>query len=256
MSRDQVNIEQVRHYWNENPHEYQVSAHPPGTVEYFKDIESYYEKKHGYLYELIDYKSLEGKRVLEIGCGLGVEPVILAQSGALVTALDISDFAVEMTKKNLEVHNVKAEVFRGNGECLDFQDESFDTVLCISSLPYTPNPGTMIGEIHRVLKKGQNAYIVVYNSNSWLNLLFKLSGKESYRENAPIFKQHSKEELEKLLNVFLDVSITTARFPYKTDRDNKIQTLIFNSILVPLVNSIPKKYLKNYGHHIIAKAVK
>lgn len=256
MSGDNNLIELIRNYWNEHQYEYQISKHPPGTIEYFNDIELYYEKKHGYMNEIIDYNNLEGKKVLEIGCGLGVQPVKLAKAGADVTAIDISDFAVEMTKKNLEVHNLKAEVFRGNGERLEFDDRNFDTVLSISSLPYTPNPEIMISEIHRVLKIGREAYIVLYNSNSWLNLLFKLSGKESYRENAPVFKQHSIEEFKRLLISFSNVSITTARYPFKTERDNKIHTLLYNTVLVPAINSLPNKYLKNHGHHMIAKVFK
>lgn len=256
MSGDYVDIELIRQYWNKNPHEYKVSKHPPGNIEYFNDIEHYYWKKHGYLDEHIDYNSLKGKKVLEIGCGIGVEPVKLVKAGAQVTAVDISDFAVDMTKKDLELHNLNAQVMRENGESLEFEDETFDTVLSISSLPYTPNPEKMISEIHRVLKKGHNAYIVVYNSNSWLNLLLKLTGKESFRQNAPVFKEHSIQEIESLLGYFSELTISTARFPFKTDRDNKIHTILYNSVLVPAINSIPKKYLKNYGHHIIAKVVK
>ena len=254
MPRDVKEI--IREYWNELPHEYQVSKHPPGTLDYFKDIETYYGKKHGYLNKIIDYKSLEGKNILEIGSGLGVESVKLAKAGAVVTAVDISDFAVEMLKKNLEVHNAAAQVLRADGECLEFQDESFDQVLCISSLPYTPHPQRMISEIHRVLKKGHTACIVIYNSNSWLNILFDIFRNKSYRESAPVFKQHSIREFEAQLSCFSQFSITTDRFPIKTERDNKIHTHLYNSVFVPAINLIPKKYLKNYGHHMIAKVIK
>ncbi len=249
-------IEHIREYWNKNPHEYQVSKHPPGTIDYFNDIKAYYEKKHGYLNGAIDYRSLEGKRILEIGCGLGNELVKLANSGAIVTGIDISDFAVEMSRKNVEIRNLKAQVYRTDGEYMEYEDESFDVVFAISSIPYTPNPEKMIQEIHRVLKKEHEAYLVLYNSDSWLNLLFKTFNSKSYREEAPVFKQHKTEELKSLLSSFSEVRITTDRFPIKADRDNKIQTVLYNKLFVPAFNLIPKRFLKSYGHHIIVKVVK
>ena len=255
-SEEFTEIELIREYWNEHPHEYRLSKHSPGTVEYFMDIKSSYDKKYGYNREFVDYESLKGKKILEIGCGLGIDLVQFAKAGAITTGMDISDFAVEMSRKNLEIHNLKADVFRGDGEYLAFEDESFDSVFAISSIPYTQNPEKMIREIHRVLKKGGEAYLVVYNSGSWLNMLFRIFNMKSQREDAPAFHKYSIKEFERLLRVFSGVKITTDRFPIKTDRDNKIHTALYNNIFVPIFNLIPKKYLKSYGHHTIAIAVK
>ena len=69
------------------------------TIDYFLDVESYYSKKYGYLKKYIDYGSLSGKKGLDIGCGVGNDLVKIAKSGAAVTGVDISDLAVEMSKK-------------------------------------------------------------------------------------------------------------------------------------------------------------
>ena len=61
MNRDSNNlsseelsqIEQIREYWNQNPHEYQVSKSPPGTIDYFLDVESYHNRKFSYLKKLL-----------------------------------------------------------------------------------------------------------------------------------------------------------------------------------------------------------
>jgi len=132
----------------------------------------------------------------------------------------------------------------------------FDFVFVISTVSYTPNPDKMVREIHRVLKKGSEAYLIVYNSNSWMNILYKVFNIKLPREEAPAFNQYSIKQFEELLNCFSDIEITTDRFPYKTDKDNKISTVLYNNLFVPTFSLIPKKFLKSYGHHIIAKVVK
>ena len=178
-SEELTQIELIREYWNKNPFEYKLSKSPPGTIDYFLEVESYYSKKYGYLKKYINYSSLGGKRGLDIGCGVGNDLVKITKAGAIVTGVDISDFAVEMSRKNLEIHNLQAEVFRDNGEFLNFDDNSFDCIVAFATLSYTPNPERMVQEIHRVLKKRGEAYLTVYNVNSWLNLLFKMLNKKS-----------------------------------------------------------------------------
>jgi len=255
-SEELTQIELIREYWNKNPFEYKLSKSPPGTIDYFLEVESYYSKKYGYLKKNINYKALDGKKGLDIGCGVGNDLVKLTKAGAIVTGVDISDFAVEMAKKNLKARNLKAEVIRADGENLKYKYDSFDFIFAISTLSYTPNPERMVQEIHRVLKGGSKAYLTVYNVNSWLNLLYKTVNKKTPREEAPGFNQFSEKEFKELLKSFSKVEITTDRFPFKTDRDNKIQTILYNNLFVPAFNLIPKNLLKSYGHHIIAKVVK
>ncbi len=264
MNRDSVDldpegltlIELVREYWNKNPYEYQLSRSPLGTIDYFLDVEAYYSKKYGYLKKYIDYSALCGKKGLDIGCGFGNDLVILTQAGALVTGVDISDIAVEMSKKNLEIRNLNAEVVRDDGENLKYKDNSFDFIFAMSTISYTPNPQRMTQEIHRILKEGAEAYMTVYNRNSWFVLLFKALNKKLPREVAPSYNQFSEKEFRELLISFSKVELTTDRFPIKTDRGNNIQTLLYNNLFIPAFSLLPKKYLKSYGQHIIARVVK
>ncbi|MGB2692312.1 MAG: class I SAM-dependent methyltransferase [Thermodesulfobacteriota bacterium] len=264
MNRDSNNlgseelskIEHIREYWNKNPFEYQVSKSPPGTIDYFRDVESYYSKKYGYLKKYINHSKLGGKKGLDLGCGFGINLVETTKAGAIVIGVDISDLAVEMSKKNLEVRNLNAEVIREDGENLRYKDNSFDFIFAISTVSYTLNPQRMVQEIHRMLKEGSEAYLTVYNTNSWLNTLFKALNKKTPREESPGFNQFSEKEFEQLLKSFSKVEITTDRFPFRTKSDNKIETILFNNLFVPVFNLIPKKLLKSYGHHIIAKVVK
>ncbi len=264
MNKDSTNssleelaqIEQLRYYWNKNPYEYQISKSPPGTIDYFRDVESYYNKKYGFLKKNIDYSTLAGKKGLDLGCGFGNTLVQISKAGAIVTGIDVSDLAVEMSRKNLKVRNLNAEVIREDGENLEYKDNSFDFIFAITTVSYTSNPERMVQEIHRMLKEGSEAYLTVYNTNSRLNLLFKMLNKKPPREEAPAFNQYSIKQFEELLESFSYVEITTDRFPIKTKQNNDALSLLYNTFFVPAFNLIPKKLLKSYGYHIIAKAVK
>lgn len=251
-----AHIELIREYWNKNPFEYQISKSPVGTIDYFRDVELYYKTKYSYLKKYIDYRRFKGKKGLDIGCGFGNDLVILARAGAHVSGVDLSDLAVEMSKKNLEIRNLKAEVTRMDGECLDYEDNSFDFIFAIATFSYTPNPKRLAEEIYRMLKYGGEAYLTVYNVHSWFTIILKALNKKLPREKAPSFKMYSVSELRELLKSFAEVELVTERFPFKTDRDNNIQTVLYNNLFIPAFNLIPKKYLKSRGLHIFAKVVK
>ena len=74
---------------------------------------------------------LRGKRVLEYGCGLGRLTVVLARSGARVTAFDLSAASIEATRERLEYNGLvdQVELVVASGEHLPFPDASFDLVI-------------------------------------------------------------------------------------------------------------------------------
>ena len=96
---EKTKIEVIREYWNQYPFEYELSKSPKGTIEYFNAVEEYYSIKYSYLQKYIDYSSLSAKKGLDIGCGFGNNLALLTKAGASVTGIDISDLAVEMSKK-------------------------------------------------------------------------------------------------------------------------------------------------------------
>ncbi len=67
----------------------------------------YYPEEDSLLFaELLENTDLQSKSCLEIGCGSGLLSIIMAKGGANVTAVDISEKAVETTKKNAQLNHV------------------------------------------------------------------------------------------------------------------------------------------------------
>lgn len=101
---------------------------------------------------------LNGKEVLEYGCGLGQLSVLLAKSGATVHAFDISETSVWQTRKRAEINDVadSITVTAAAGEALPFADESFDVVVGKAVLHHL-NVGLSARHLYRVLKKDGKA---------------------------------------------------------------------------------------------------
>ena len=72
--------------------------------------------------------NVKNKKVLEIGCGLGAHTQVLAQKKAKLTSIDLAPTSIKVTKKRLELKNLKADVFECDAEKLPFPDDHFDIV--------------------------------------------------------------------------------------------------------------------------------
>jgi ubiquinone/menaquinone biosynthesis C-methylase UbiE len=117
--------------------------------------------------ELIDYSSLRGKSVLEIGCGSGAHAALLAAAGATVTAIDLTSRAVTMTKRRQALFDVSnLRVMQSDAEHLPFEDCSFDFVWSWGVIHHSSDTARIVGEIRRVLRPGGRARVMVYHRRS------------------------------------------------------------------------------------------
>ena len=94
--------------------------------------------------------TLKGKKVLNIGCGGGIEAEWLTKKGAEVVGIDISVDFVLVALERFKRNNIKAYFVQGNGEYLPFADNSFDIVFIYGTLHHIPQTNKVISEAFRV----------------------------------------------------------------------------------------------------------
>lgn len=99
--------------------------------------------------------NLNGKKVIEIGCGTGLLSVLLAKSGATVAAFDISPGSISVARKRAELNNVGDNIdFKvAVAEDLPFEDETFDVAFGLAILHHLDVELASV-ELHRILKIG------------------------------------------------------------------------------------------------------
>ena len=111
------------------------------------------------LSELQHITNIKGKKILEVGAGMGGDSVRLAEFGASVTAVDYTQESLDEIDEFAKKHNVSVDTVRGDARELPFKDEVFDIVFHQGLLEHFKDPSVILSEHVRVLKK--RGYLVV-----------------------------------------------------------------------------------------------
>ncbi|MGA3039115.1 MAG: class I SAM-dependent methyltransferase [Vulcanimicrobiaceae bacterium] len=166
-----VPIEAVRDFWNTRPCNVRHSPKPVGSREYFDEVEARKYRVEPHIVSFADFARWKGKRVLEIGCGIGTATISFARAGADVTAIDLSAESVELTRRRAEVFGLSDCVHAsvGNAEALsDFvAPEKYDLIWSFGVLHHTPHPGTALDQLKRYAAPGTTLKLMMYYSLSW-----------------------------------------------------------------------------------------
>lgn len=242
----------VQKYWNERIHDLEMTSHEPGTREFFADLDEYRFDKLRYLPKLVDFSGYQGKRLLEVGCGIGTDLVRFARGGAQVVGVDFSSTALDLAKKNADCSEVSVELHLANGEDLPFDDGSFDLVYGHGVLQYTADPEKMVTECRRVLVPDGEAIFMVYNRISWLNALSKLMKVPLEHEDAPVLRKFSIGEFRRLLIGFASARIVPERFPVRSRLHGGWKGFVYNNLFVGPFQVLPRALVRPLGWHLMA----
>jgi SAM-dependent methyltransferase len=253
---EETEIDAIRTYWNEHIHDLEIATHPVGSAGFFAELDEYRFDKLRYLPQLVDFSAYQDKKVLEIGCGVGIDLVRFARGGARVTGIDLAEVSIELARTYFAIEELPVELRIMNGEAMTFPDESFDLVYGHGVLQYTANAGRMISEIHRVLKPGGEAILMVYNKYSWLNALSKLMRVDLEHEDAPGLRKYSIGAFKRLLRPFTSVRLVPERFPVASRLHGGLKGRVYNDLFVGAFNRLPRALVRPLGWHLMAFAQK
>ena len=110
-------------------------------------------------------KPLNELRLLNVGGSAGMIDNFLADHFHSVTSIDIDEQAINKAKCNFKKDNLK--FMTGDALNLQFDDNSFDTVICSNVYEHVQSPTKMIDEIFRVLTPGGTCYFAALNKLVW-----------------------------------------------------------------------------------------
>lgn len=204
---------------------------------------------------IIPFGQIAGRRVLEIGCGMGLHCELMASAGADVTAIDLSPTSVEVTRRRAALKGLAIDVRQMDAVDLEFPDHSFDFVWSWGAIHHSSKTGRIIKQIARVLKPGGETRVMVYN----------LSGMVAYAAIAShyLFKFWSGKPLDECLWESTDGY--TARF-YTSDLLADAFATFFDSVrvetfgqdadAVPLPRALRKPLIKLIPDETLARWAK
>ena len=141
--------------------DWKIIKDDPESVWKNPSIESYYL--------LNRWSALNMNRFLDLGCGLGRHTILFAQNGFNVSCFDISENAIERTKKWCEEENLKCDYEVGDMLELPYKDDTFDCILCRNVISHTDTEGMkkIVSELKRVLKKDGECYLTLGSKDTW-----------------------------------------------------------------------------------------
>ena len=137
------------------------------SAESLARFDNWYFRLYPYLEHYIPFNRVDGKEVLEVGLGYGSVAHLLAKHGAHYRGLDIADGPVKIVNHRLKLLGSNGEALKGDILECPFGDESFDMVIAIGCFHHTGDIGRAIAETWRVLQRGGEAIVMVYNGYSY-----------------------------------------------------------------------------------------
>jgi SAM-dependent methyltransferase len=234
VNRDKL---EVQKQWNSHPcgtGKY-LDGIEYGSLEFFDAVSHYrYKVTDQWMKKVIDFNIAKGRRLLEIGHGIGTDLLSFSQGGAEVYGIEITEEHHRLAKRNFALH-CKTGVFKlCDAADIDFPSDFFDFVYSHGVLHHTPDTVQCISEAYRVLKPGGQFILSLYRTYSAFHIfsvvfvngfirgkLFRLGYKGlmstvEYGADGisikPLVKTFTKRKLKYLLSDFSKVQFKIAHF--------------------------------------------
>lgn len=200
MTQDLVN--RIRDYWNRQPCNVKHSTAPIGSEQYFNDVtrRRYYVEPHAL--DFAGFHLWRGKRVLEIGCGIGTDAEQFARHGAEYVGIDLSTASIDICRQRFEVFGLPGQFY-----VIDAADRAalavlgkFDLVYSYGVLHHYPDLDTVLDNIYQLQDYGGEFRFLVYAKNSWKYAMIQ-KGLDQFEAQAdcPYARAFTKEEIVDIL---------------------------------------------------------
>ena len=137
------------------------------SAESLARFDRYYLQIYPYLHNYLALDTLAGKEVLEVGLGYGTVAQLLAGRARNYTGLDIAGGPVAVVNQRLSLFGLPGSATQGNILEAPFESSRFDAVVTIGCLHHTGNLSRALDEVHRVLRPGGKALVMIYNAFSY-----------------------------------------------------------------------------------------
>jgi len=252
-------INEVKNYWDSRPCNIKHSSAEIGSVEYFNEVEHrrYFVEPH--IIDFANFNNWRGKKVLEVGCGIGTDAVNFARHGAIYTGIDISNESLELSKKRFEIFKLTGTFLKGNAEELDIvlQNTKFDLIYSFGVLHHTPNLSLALKQIYNYCHKSSKVKIMVYASNSYKQKMIEADlDQPEAQYGCPIANTYEKQEIVEILanNGFKTTDIYQSHiFPYQVEPYKN-----YKYVKQPWFEVMPQREFdvlqRNFGWHLLIDA--
>jgi 2-polyprenyl-3-methyl-5-hydroxy-6-metoxy-1,4-benzoquinol methylase len=223
MTENKPSLKEVQDFWNARPCNLRHSNSPVGTKQYFDEVEErkYFVEPH--IPAFADFPNWAGKRVLEIGCGIGTDATNFSRNGAIYTGVELSSESLKLAKQRFDVFGLSGRFIEGNAEEIDqlLKGETFDLIYSFGVLHHTPNLEMALKAIRTLMEPSSVFKMMVYAKNSWKSAMIAAGLDQPEAQNGcPIANTYTHSEVSDILDLsgFVVTNLSQNHiFPYKVD---------------------------------------
>jgi SAM-dependent methyltransferase len=195
-------IETVAEYWNRRPCNIRHSPSDVGTRQFFDEVEQrkYFVEPH--IPSFAQFDKWRGRRVLEVGCGLGTDAVNFARAGAEFTGADLSETSLGLARRRFETFGLSGNFLLANGEelALHLEPASFDLVYSFGVIHHTPRPDAVVRQVRTLVKDGGEFRLMLYAKESWKDTMIEAGfDQPEAQSGCPIAQTYTPQQVRDLL---------------------------------------------------------
>lgn len=203
MSQNKPSLKEVQDFWNARPCNLRHSNAPVGTKQYFDEVEErkYFVEPH--IPVFADFTSWAGKRVLEVGCGMGTDAANFARNGAIYTGVELSSESLKLAKLRFDVFGLSGRFIEGNAEEIDqlLKGETFDLIYSFGVLHHTPSLDNALRGIRTLMHPHSIFKMMVYAENSWKSAMIAAGlDQPEAQYGCPIANTYSSSQILGILD--------------------------------------------------------
>lgn len=198
---EQPLIQRVRDFWDARPCNVRhspidVDADPEG---YDLEVARRKDFVEPHIRDFAQFPKWRGKRVLDLGCGIGTDSITFAAAGADVTAIDISARSVEIAEKRAAAYKLPNLRF----VCGDIEElpryvepQHFDLVYSFGVLHHTPRPERVVALLRKhYMGADSTLKLMLYNRYSWKAFwILAIYGRFRFWRWAELIARHSEAQ--------------------------------------------------------------
>jgi ubiquinone/menaquinone biosynthesis C-methylase UbiE len=201
VSRTSVerSISDVQRYWDARPCNIRHSPKPVGSKEYFDEVEARKYLVEPHIPVFAEFDRWKGKRVLEVGCGIGTDSINFARAGAELTAVDLSPESLAIAAQRADVMGVADRITfkQANAEELTsyVDDGPYDLVYSFGVIHHTPHPERALAEMRALAAPGGTLKLMVYHRRSWkVFWILAAEGRGRFWNAEELIAKHSEAQ--------------------------------------------------------------
>lgn len=255
-----VSYNDIKDYWDRQPCNVNHSREPIGTEQYFREVTEKRYRAEPHILDFAGFHHWRGKRVLEVGCGIGTDAEQFARHGARYVGIDLSESSLDICRQRFDLYDLHGQFELGSVTEVEFLKSlgKFDLVYSYGVLHHFPGIEQHIKNISQVIEPGGEFRFMVYAKNSWKYAMIQ-KGLDQFEAQAecPYAEAFTKDEIVDLLgNAFRLERVRQSHcFMYNVAayKEGRFELEPWFAAMPEVMREAVKEYL---GWHLLVKATR